>query len=225
MKTQILFVDDHPAFLDAYKSYTSDIENIEAFFTDNCDKAFDIVLQQDIKILFVDLLFDNNTIHAKIESGEALIRKVRKVNQDCKIAIATSFSKMSTIQKVLKLTNPNAYLVKTEIRKEEIAIAIRNLLENKIYYSPTVYNKQQKKAQFVIHPVSVEIASQLHKFSSIKELAQAKVIINQKGKILKQRRIEAILSELREDLNVTTNLQLILKLEYLGIIPPIQFTS
>lgn len=135
---KLLITDDHKLFIEGIKHLLSDEFNIndvdvalngkEAI--DKCNhEKFDVVLM-DINMPVID------GIHAP--------REIKTLHPEIKIIMVSMLADYSSVIKSLK-AGADAYLLKSE-GTEELANALRSILKNEIFLSPTLANIFTKDA-------------------------------------------------------------------------------
>jgi DNA-binding NarL/FixJ family response regulator len=151
----VLIVDDHPIIADAYKSAFEFINagnnNFEfnISIATNCDDAIEhlnkVAKADGIDIVFLDISLPPST-DGKYLSGEDVGIKIRQVLPKCKIIVATTFNDNYRIQVILKNVNPDGFLIKNDINKDELVTSIQTILDNSPYYSKSVLELFRKQS-------------------------------------------------------------------------------
>ena len=151
----VLIVDDHPIIADAYKSafdfISSDNEEVDFDITivNNSDDAIlkinEAKKRDGIDIVFLDISLPPST-DGKILSGEDIGIKIKKVLPKCRIIIATTFNDNYRIQVILKNVNPDGFLIKNDINKDELVSSIKTIMEGSPYYSKSVLELFRKQS-------------------------------------------------------------------------------
>jgi len=151
----VLIVDDHPIIADAYRSafefISSEQDDVEfdISMVGNCDdavKAIEVASKGDgIDIVFLDISLPPSS-DGRYLSGEDIGVKIKQVLPKCKIIVATTFNDNYRIQVILKNVNPDGFLIKNDINKEELVTAIKTILENSPYYSKSVLELFRKQS-------------------------------------------------------------------------------
>ena len=150
----VLIIDDHPIIADAYESAFDFIssENNEVEFkitiVNNCDDAIQKINEASknngIDIAFLDISLPPSE-DGKILSGEDLGIKIRQLLPKCKIIVATTFNDNYRIQVILKNVNPDGFLIKNDINKEELVTSIKTVMDDTPYYSKSVLELFRKQ--------------------------------------------------------------------------------
>ena len=154
-KYKVLIIDDHPIIADAYKSAFEFISsenskvNFEISIATNCDEAIekikDAAKKSGIDIIFLDISLPPST-DGEYLSGEDLGIAIKKLLPKCKIVVATTFNDNYRIQAILKNVNPDGFLIKNDVNKDELVFAIKTLLDGSPYYSKSVLELFRKQA-------------------------------------------------------------------------------
>lgn len=145
---KILIIDDHPLISEAYKSafnYISKNEegmNFEINVAHDCDTAFDFIKQfsineESLDIVFLDIKLPPSK-DGKILSGEDLGLKINYYNPEARIIVSSTYNDAYTINSILKSVEPEGFLIKNDIKPNELVTAIKTVLANPPYYSKTV---------------------------------------------------------------------------------------
>jgi DNA-binding NarL/FixJ family response regulator len=151
----VLIIDDHPIIADAYKSAFDFLSsenkslNFNITVVHNSDDAIKKITEASkkngIDIVFLDISLPPST-DGKILSGEDIGIKIRELLPKCKIIVATTFNDNYRIQVILKNVNPNGFLIKNDVNKEELVTSIKTVLDNSPYYSKSVLELFRKQA-------------------------------------------------------------------------------
>lgn len=151
----VLIVDDHPIIADAYKSafeFISNEKNDVTFnisIVTNCDEAIEAI-EGKSKIAEIDIVFLDISLppskDGKYLSGEDVGIRIKEVIPNCKIIVATTFNDNYRIQVILRNVNPDGFLIKNDINKEELVTSIKTILDNSPYYSKSVLELFRKQS-------------------------------------------------------------------------------
>jgi len=151
----VLIIDDHPIIADAYKSafdYISTEDDSISFkigIATNCDEAIEKVAKASkkggIDIVFLDISLPPSS-DGKYLSGEDLGVDIRQTLPNCKIIVATTFNDNYRIQIILKNVNPDGFLIKNDVNKEELVTSIKTVMTGTPYYSKSVLELFRKQA-------------------------------------------------------------------------------
>jgi DNA-binding NarL/FixJ family response regulator len=151
----VLIVDDHPIIADAYKSAFEYIsaENKEVSFNisivTNCDEAIKAIEEntafETIDIVFLDISLPPSS-DGKYLSGEDVGVRIKELHATSKIIVATTFNDNYRIQVILRNVNPDGFLIKNDINKDELVTSIKTILDNSPYYSKSVLELFRKQS-------------------------------------------------------------------------------
>ncbi len=151
----VLIVDDHPIIADAYKSAFEFIssENKEVEFdiaiVTNCDDAVESIEKASknngIDIVFLDISLPPSS-DGKYLSGEDIGIRIKQVLPKCRIIVATTFNDNYRIQVILRNVNPDGFLIKNDINKDELVTSIKTIMDKAPYYSKSVLELFRKQA-------------------------------------------------------------------------------
>ena len=154
-KYTVLIIDDHPIITDAYKSafefISSETSTIkfEISIATNCDDAIEIIEHasenKGIDIVFLDISLPPSTDGVYL-SGEDLGIAIKRLLPKCKIIVATTFNDNYRIQAILKNVNPDGFLIKNDVNKDELIFSIKSILDGSPYYSKSVLELFRKQA-------------------------------------------------------------------------------
>ena len=180
-KYNILIVDDHPLIANAYKSafdlISSKNEDISFNITivENCDDAVEEIIgaskKEGIDIALLDISLPPST-DKKILSGEDLGIKIRQDLPKCKIVISTTFNDNYRIQAILKSVNPNGFLIKNDITKDELIKAVKTILDNSPYYSKSVLElfRKQNSVDYKLDKIDRQLIYEMSIGTKMKDL-------------------------------------------------------
>ncbi len=219
---KILIVDDHQLIIEGILSYLKDIPNLVIETTNSCDDALSKIkvalTEKPFQIMFTDLSFDNVSGNSRIDSGENLIKEIRKQKIPIQVGVITGHSETNRIFYVIQNLKPSAYLLKGKCNTNELNFAIQKMLGDETYYTHEIHQKLLKRALIEIQmdDVAIQILKELPNHPKISNLEG--VIKKEDGSLLKIRSIENKLAKLRTDLQANNNTDLVLKAKELGIL-------
>ena len=221
-KLRILVVDDHQLVVQGVLTSLNEVGDFDVVTTTPCDKAFELIKSNyttnPFQVLFTDLSFDNITVDAFLDGGEALIKELKKYNFNIKIGVITGHTETNRVYNVIHNLQPNAYLLRTGCDAKEIGFALQKMLVNDFYYTHEIHQKIMRRniVQIQMDEVAIQVLKELPKHSKISNLEG--LVKKPDGTLLKLRSIETKLSNLRLSLNANNNMDLVLKAKELGII-------
>ena len=178
---KVLIIDDHPIIADAYKSAFEFIEaekgkvkfkiDIVHNSDDSIQKITEASKNRGIDIIFLDISLPPST-DGKILSGEDIGIRIKQLLPDCKIIIATTFNDNYRIQVILKNVNPDGFLIKNDINKDELVTSIKTVLDNSPYYSKSVLElfRQQSSVDYRLDKIDRQLLYEMSIGTKMKEL-------------------------------------------------------
>lgn len=179
----VLIIDDHPIIADAYKSafdfISSENENVDfrISIVNNSDDAIDKINKASkadgIDIVFLDISLPPSS-DGKILSGEDIGVKIRQVLPKCKIIVATTFNDNYRIQVILKNVNPNGFLIKNDVNKNELVASINSILAETPYYSKSVLElfRKQSSSDYKLDKIDRQLLYEMSIGTKMKDLPE-----------------------------------------------------
>jgi DNA-binding NarL/FixJ family response regulator len=177
----VLIVDDHPIIADAYKSafeYISAEKKDVTFNIDivtNCDDAIahinSVSNSGNLDIVFLDISLPPSS-DGKYLSGEDIGVKIKEVIPTCKVIVATTFNDNYRIQVILKSVNPDGFLIKNDINKDELVTSIKTILDNSPYYSKSVLElfRKQSSTDYKLDKIDRQLLYEMSIGTKMKDL-------------------------------------------------------
>lgn len=219
---RILVVDNHHLFIQGVLNSLNELGFSDVSAFTSCDTAFqELKLTQKTnpyQIIFTDLSFENSGNFQELDSGESLIKKIRKEKIEIKIVVISGHSETNRVFNVIQNLKPDGYLLKTECDTSEIGFTIQKVLKGDRYFSHDIHSRILKRnvVQIRMDEAALQILKELPNYPKISNLEG--IIKKPNGDLLKLRPIENKLSVLRTQLNANNNIDLVLKAKELGII-------
>ena len=219
----VLIVDDHPIIADAYKSafdfISSENEDLEfdISIVNNSDDAIEKINKAAkttaIDIVFLDISLPPSS-DGKILSGEDIGIKIRQVLPKCKIIIATTFNDNYRIQVILKNVNPDGFLIKNDVNKNELVTSIKSILAETPYYSKSVLElfRKQSSSDYKLDKIDRQLLYEMSIGTKMKDLP--KIIPMSMTGLEKRKKQLKVLFEVKEN----DDRELILKAKEKGFI-------
>ena len=151
----ILMVDDHPMILEGYKNTLLQEKefNTKIETATNCDAALEKLKTAEYNpynLVFLDIKIPP-CADGKILTGEDLGEYIKRKFPDTKIIILTMFSENIRLTNILNISNPDGFLIKSEVTPQELLQSVKEVMNGKNYYGKTISHliKQQQN----LHPV------------------------------------------------------------------------
>ncbi|MDG3581236.1 response regulator [Galbibacter pacificus] len=143
----VVLLDDHRIFTRAIRDTLIDVADhkllnlniIEVHSSDETLAVFNRVSSlYKIDYLFLDINLPPS-LDNKIISGEDLGLKIRKEYPETRIIIATTHNEPFRIHNILQSINPEGFMVKNDLKPDELNSNLSLVLNNEPYYSPSVW--------------------------------------------------------------------------------------
>lgn len=154
MKYTIAVVDDHPLFLEGFKSFLSLNDTIGSIITANDGDQFINQLTDDhnIDIVFMDIIMP-------IKDGITATRELKKIFPNIKVIALSSLESIDYIEKMIE-AGADGYLLK-EATPEEINQAIEAVMTGNNYFSSKVIISLSRKTMQSLTSIQQQIKVQL----------------------------------------------------------------
>lgn len=177
----VLIIDDHPIIADAYKSafdfISSENKSIEFIISivNNSDDAIEKIdkasKENGIDIVFLDISLPPSS-DGKILSGEDIGIKIRRFLPKCRVIVATTFNDNYRIQAILKNVNPDGFLIKNDVNKNELVSAIESILDETPYYSKSVLElfRKQSSSDYKLDKIDRQLLYEMSIGTKMKDL-------------------------------------------------------
>lgn len=142
---KILMVDDHPMIIEGYQNTLlatkKEDQELSIDIAHDCDRANELI-KRSVHTGPYDILFFDISLPASsdglITSGEDLAKIARVYLPDAKVVILTMFNESFRILNIIKETDPEGLLIKSDLTSSELAEAFQHILNSPPYYSSTV---------------------------------------------------------------------------------------
>jgi two-component system capsular synthesis response regulator RcsB len=186
-----------------------------------CDDALNKIRTAKEKVspydlLITDLYFEEDGTFQKIGGGFDLIRSVREVQPDIMILIFSAEHRPATIDMLFKNYAIDAYVRKARHDARELKLAVETLIKNQRYY-PRFLDELVKKSnayEFTEFDLNIiRLLSQGYQQNEIPGYLQEH---NIKPSSLSM--IEKRLKQIRDELNISKNEQLVLFCKEVGVL-------
>lgn len=175
--TNILLIDDHPIIIDSYKHSLNQFINfplkIDTAYC--CETAMEKIKERDIKDPFDVVFLDISLPPSKdrlIRSGEDLGVQLKSKFPLIKIIVITGYIENIVLSSILHETNPEALLLKSDIKAISICEALLSVIKNIPYYSETVLHLFRKKmsSEILLSKTEKHLLFELFKGTKTKDL-------------------------------------------------------
>lgn len=132
----VFIIEDHPLIAEAYtcaleRIFEQDDKNLKISISTNIDCVLEKLKDEkffnsvNLIILDIHLPISKSTY---ILSGEDLGLRIKKINSSIKIMVSTSLDDNHRIYCILKSLNPEGFLVKNDVDRKELLIAIDKII-------------------------------------------------------------------------------------------------
>jgi len=150
---RILTVDDHEMILYGYKYILEDpnfcdfkiIVDTANTFDLGIKKIEDAAISYKYDIILLDVQLATTEEEVVLKNGEELGVFARKTVPGSKIVFMSSFSDNYKINNLLRIVNPDGYMVKSEVDKKTLHNMVHDVLNNIPFYTPKALQAIRKK--------------------------------------------------------------------------------
>jgi DNA-binding NarL/FixJ family response regulator len=171
-----LINDDHDAILSNMAEVLAGFNVATVAESKYCDEAFlklkKAALDADhFDLLITDLSFKRDYRTVELESGEALIAKLRVDFPDLPIIVYSMKDQLQKVRQLIKKYNISAYVCKDRKGSLELADAIKSISNGKHYVSPQVIKALSPKTQLEIDDFDITLLQLLSQGLSQEEIS------------------------------------------------------
>ena len=167
-------------------------------------------------LLITDLYFEEDGTFQKIGGGFDLIRSVREVQPDIMILIFSAEHRPATIDMLFKNYSIDAYVRKARHDARELRLAVETLNKNQRYYPRSLGELVKKSNAFEFTEFDINIIRLLSQGYQQNEIPGYLKKHNIKPSSLSM--IEKRLKQIRDELNISKNEQLVLFCKEVGVL-------
>lgn len=192
--------------------------SFEFTIVENCDDAL-IKIKGTSENDSVDLIFLDISLppskDGTILSGEDLGDHIKQFMPNSKLIVSTTYNDNYRLYNLLENLNPDGFLVKNDITPSILIEAIKDVLENKTFYSSTVFKLVRKTfiPSYTLDKLDRQLLFELSKGTKMSELP--KIIPMSMGGLERRKRI---LKEVLEIENIKSDRELIEKAKEIGFL-------
>ncbi len=139
-------IDDHPSQIEGYKAilhFIDDRYEIEIAVAHCCKTAYGMITsplnRNKFQLVFLDLglpAFPEKSIH----SGEDLAVLIREKWPETKIMLLTAYSEAIVLYNIIRKTDPEGILVKSDFTGDILLSALDKILKGEKYHTETARN-------------------------------------------------------------------------------------
>jgi DNA-binding NarL/FixJ family response regulator len=172
--------------------------------------------QQPYDLLITDLYYEEDHHPQQIRDGRELIEKIREIQPSLKIIVFSAEHKSGIIDSLFKDYHINGYVRKARNDSKELKKSIASVYINENYLSLDLKQDVKKLNSYEFSAYDIALVSLLSKGILQKHIPEHFKEKNIKPNSLSS--VEKKLNSLKEDLEVTSNEQLVAFCKDIGII-------
>ncbi|WP_282122123.1 helix-turn-helix transcriptional regulator [Algibacter mikhailovii] len=176
MYTKVLATDDLGSINQGVLSVLTalGIENIEQVMY--CDDAYLRIKKakmdhEPFQLLVTDLSFKSDHRDQVYDSGESLIKALKKECPELKVIVYSVEDRIQRVRSLMQQDKIDAYVCKGRRGLLELEQAIKTILENNTYVSPQVTHALSPKVDLEINDYDIELMKQLSRGLSQEEIS------------------------------------------------------
>ncbi|WP_295230477.1 response regulator [uncultured Chryseobacterium sp.] len=221
MFKKILIAEDHELGSYSVQKTLEDLNIPAVDYVYYCDDALAKV-QKSIRenmpydLLISDLSFEEDHREQNIKTGQELIRKIREIHPSIKIIVFSGEHKPGVIDTLFNEYQINGYVRKARNDSKELKKSIASVFINENYLSADLKQEVKKLNNYEFSAYDITLVSLLAKGILQKNIPKHLEDRNLKPNSLSS--VEKKLNTLKEDLEVTSNEQLVAFCKDIGII-------
>ncbi|MGL6126293.1 response regulator [Chryseobacterium artocarpi] len=221
MFKKILIAEDHESSSISLQKTLEDLNITNTDYVYYCDDAFAKV-QKSIRendlydLLITDLSFEEDHHEQKIKDGKELIKAVRELQPSLKAIVFSAEHKSGVIDSLFKEYEINGFVRKERNDSKDLKKAIASVYENKNYLSLDMKQEVKKLNSYEFTDYDIILVSLLSQGVLQKNIPVYLQNNNIKPNSLSS--VEKKLNNLKEELQISSNEQLIAFCKDLGLI-------
>lgn len=221
MFKKILIAEDHESINLSVQKTLEDLNIPNVDYVYYCDDAL-AKIQKSIRenepydLLITDLYYEEDHREQKIKDGKELIHKIKEIQSSLKIIVFSAEHKSGVIDSLFKDYEINGYVRKARNDSKELKKSIASVYINENYLSLDMKQEMKKLNSYEFSAYDITLVSLLSK-----GILQKNIPIHLQEKDIKPNSLSSVekkLNSLKEDLEVTSNEQLVAFCKDIGII-------
>ncbi|WP_153396622.1 response regulator [Chryseobacterium vaccae] len=221
MFEKILIAEDHESSSISVQKTLEDLHITNADYVYYCDDAL-AKIQKSIRendpydLLITDLFFEEDHREQIIKNGTELIQKIRELQPSIKVIVFSAEHRSGVIDSLFTQYHINGYVRKARNDSKELKKSIASVFINENYLSFDLKQEVKKLNSYEFTAYDINIVSLL-----AKGILQKNIPDHLKAKGITPNGLSSVekkLNSLKEDLQVTSNEQLIAFCKDLGVI-------
>ncbi|MEA1850095.1 MULTISPECIES: response regulator [Chryseobacterium] len=221
MFKKILIAEDHESINISVQKTLEDLNIPNVDYVYYCDDALakiqkSIREQQPYDLLITDLYYEEDHHPQQIKDGRELIEKIREIQPSLKIIVFSAEHKSGIIDSLFKDYHINGYVRKARNDSKELKKSIASVYINENYLSLDLKQDVKKLNSYEFSAYDIALVSLLSK-----GILQKNIPTHLQEKNIKPNSLSSVekkLNGLKEDLEVTSNEQLVAFCKDIGII-------
>ncbi|WEK68738.1 MAG: response regulator [Candidatus Chryseobacterium colombiense] len=220
MFKKILIAEDHEMGSLSVQKTLEDLNIPKVDYVYYCDDALAKV-QKGLRennpydLLITDLSFEEDHYIQNIKDGQELIQKVREIQPSLKVIVFSSQHKSGIIDSLFKDYQINGYVRKARNDSKELKKSIASVFINEDFLSTDLKQEVKKFNSYEFSAYDITVVTLLSKGILQKNIPDH---LLEKGIKYSLSSVEKKLNSLKEDLQVTSNEQLVAFCKDIGII-------
>ncbi|WBV59206.1 response regulator [Chryseobacterium camelliae] len=221
MFKKILIAEDHEMGSLSVQKTLEDLNIPKVDYVYYCDDAMSKVQKalrenNPYDLLITDLSFEEDHYTQNIKDGQDLIQKVREIQPALKVIVFSGQHKSGIIDSLFKNYHINGYVRKARNDSKELKKSIASVFINENYLSTDLKQEVKKFNNYEFSAYDITLVTLLSK-----GILQKNIPVHLQEKDMKPNSLSSIekkLNSLKEDLEVTSNEQLVAFCKDIGII-------
>ncbi|PJJ64634.1 response regulator [Chryseobacterium geocarposphaerae] len=220
MFKKILIAEDHEMGSLSVQKTLEDLNIPKVDYVYYCDDALAKVQKalrenDPYDLLITDLSFEEDHYTQNIKDGQELIQKVREIQPALKVIVFSGQHKSGIIDSLFKNYHINGYVRKARNDSKELKKSIASVFINENYLSTDLKQEVKKFNNYEFSAYDITVVTLLSKGVLQKNIPDH---LLEKGIKYSLSSVEKKLNSLKEDLEVTSNEQLVAFCKDIGII-------
>lgn len=221
MFKKILIAEDHESINLSVQKTLEDLNIPNVDYVYYCDDAL-AKIQKSIRenepydLLITDLYYEEDHREQEIKDGRELIQKIKEIQPSLKIIVFSAEHKSGVIDSLFKEYEINGYVRKARNDSKELKKSIASVYIDENYLSLDMKQEMKKLNSYEFSAYDIMLVSLLSK-----GILQKNIPIHLQEKDIKPNSLSSVekkLNGLKEDLEVTSNEQLVAFCKDIGII-------
>lgn len=221
MFKKILIAEDHESINISVQKTLQDLNIPTVDYVYYCDDALAKV-QKSIRenspydLLITDLYYEEDHHQQNIKNGQELIQKIKEIQPSLKVIVFSAEHKSGVIDSLFNEYKINGYVRKARHDSKELKKSIATVFINENYLSADLKQEVKKFNSYEFSAYDITLVSLLSK-----GILQKNIPVHLQEKDLKPHSLSSVekkLNSLKEDLQVTSNEQLVAFCKDIGII-------